>query len=299
MEDLKFKIDGGKWENLKDYNDYDILFLDCEKIQIKDKTKIDLTKLNSADKVRLFLLDQKQNKQYLKRYRNYYNYYNTFKQEELKNLKLFNISKSTKLKDMLTLNFNSAFTCYNSNCNNFLRCYSKKIERFRPSVLKMIARQAVIFNKLPPSVLTEKMKQEVINHFKHNPEAPREVRLCQYGSINQQQFNQLLKVIDKLYYFLVDVNLSFYIYLDDFKQVPEEYRYLINSIFFINSSNIKTYNRFKQDKTQTNKIISMDKIFFDELKNQEQENYNFCYGNCTTCNYCKTAQEKPIIFKNH
>lgn len=62
MEDLKFKIDGGKWENLKDYNNIDILFLDCDKIQIKDKTKIDLTKLNDTDKVRLFLLDQKQNK---------------------------------------------------------------------------------------------------------------------------------------------------------------------------------------------------------------------------------------------
>lgn len=200
---------------------------------------------------------------------------------------------------MLTLNFNSSFCCYNSYCNNFLRCYSKKIERFRPSVLKMIAGQAAIFNKLPASVLTEKMKQEFTDYYTRNPGAPREVRLCQYGSINQLQFNQLLKVINNLYYFLVNNNISFYIYLDDFKQIPEEYRYLINSIFFINSSNIKTYNRFKHDKTPTNKIISIDKVFFDELQNQEPQNYRFCGGNCTTCNYCKTAQEKPILFKNH
>lgn len=257
--------------------------------RIKGKTKIDLSVLSKKDLKKLYYIDKANNRRFIEDYDNYCNYYNNLSYEELKALKLFNNSNASKTRGFWSLSFNSSLKCCNLNCSNFLRCYSKKIEKFRPNVLKSIARQHVLFNKLSIYDLVLKFKPVLSGY------AP--VRLCQYGSIKKEQFIKLLTVLDSLkgQYTANKV----YIYLDKPFKVPSRFKYLINlNYIVINASNRLTYDYFKNQGLRCNLIVSKDKKEVEQYKNDGKD-FKYCNGNCTVCNYCMDYQEKPIIFKNH
>ena len=282
-----------KVSDLRDITQEDIEAADS--YRIRNKFKLDVTQLDDQEKTNLIKLELNHNSKYIQRYNLFYK---EFLKQDLKNLKLFTVSGATKIKNMLVLSFNPGVMCHNSYCNNFLRCYSKKLEKLRPTILKSIARQAAVFNNLPASVLSEKMKQEINNYLNHQENPEKYIRLCDYGSITENQFNKLLQVLNILEPFLIENSIKFYIYLDDYKQVPEELKHLINSVIVLNSSNIYTYYRFKEHNINSNLIASVPVEEYEQLKN-DQVNYFYCPGNCKGCTGCKEYQEKPILFRNH
>lgn len=282
-----------KVSDLRDVTQEDIEAADS--YRIKNKFKLDLTQLDDQERLNLIKLELKHNSKYIKRFNLFYK---EFLKEDLKNSRLFNISKANKTKNMLVLSFNPGVCCNNPKCNNILRCYSKKLEKLRHNILKCIARQASIFNNLPVEDLAGKMKQEIIKYLKNQENPEKYIRLCEYGSITGKQFNKLLQVLNILEPFLIENSIKFYIYLDDYKPVPNELKSLINNVIVLNSSNIYTYYRFKEHKIKTNLIVSVPVEEYQESK-RDQANYFYCPGNCKGCTGCKEHQEKPILFKNH
>ena len=282
-----------KVSDLRDVTQEDIEAADSYKI--KNKFKIDLTELEDQEKLNLIKLELNNNSKYIKRYNIYYK---EFLKEDLKNLKLFTVSGATKTKGFLTLSFSPGVCCHNPNCNNFLRCYSKKLEKLRPNILKSIARQEAAFNNLSIEELAGKMKQEINNYLNRQENPEKYIRLCEYGSITCKQFNKLLQVLNILENFLKSQEVRFYIYLDDYKPVPNELKSLINNVIVLNSSNIYTYYRFKEHNINSNLITSVPVEEYQELK-RDQVNYFYCPGNCKGCTGCKEHQEKPVLFKNH
>lgn len=262
---------------------------DGYRFTIKNKTKIDLSILDKKTLKKLYLIDKANNRRFIEDYNNYCNYYNNLSYSDLKDLDLFTSSNASKTRGFWSLSFNSSLNCCNLNCSNFLRCYSKKIEKFRPNVLKMVARQATIFNRLSINDLVLKFKPVLSGY------AP--VRLCQYGSIKKEQFIKLLTVLDSLkgQYSTNKV----YIYLDKPFKVPSRFKYLINlNYIVINASNRLTYDYFKNQGLSCNLIVSKDKKQVEQLK-KDGKNFKYCNGNCTVCNYCMHYQKEPILFKNH
>ena len=256
---------------------------------IKNKTKLDLSGLCKKDLKKLYYIDKANNRRFIENYNNYCNFYDTLSYDDLKTLDLFNRSSTSKTRGFWSLSFNSSLNCSNLNCSNFLRCYSKKIEKFRPNVLKMVARQHAVFNKLSVEDLVLKFKP-VLSGW-----AP--VRLCQYGSIKKGQFLKLLTVLDALKG-CYDTN-KVYIYLDKPFKIPNKFKYLINlDYLIINCSNKFTYDYFKKQGLKCNLVVSKDKKTVEQDK-KDGKNYKFCGGDCTVCNYCMNHQEQPILFKNH
>lgn len=257
---------------------------------IKNKTKIDLSILDKKTLKKLYLIDKANNKRFIDMYKNYCNNYNKLSYNDLKSLDLFIKSNTTKTTGFWSLSFNSSLVCNNLYCSNFLRCYSKKTEkRFNKNVLKTIARQHVLFNKLSVEDLVLKFKP-VLSGW-----AP--VRLCQYGSVTKKEFLKLLNILDSCNSF-IKPNMV-YIYLDKPFKVPNNLKYLINNGYLvINSSNRFTYDYFKKDGLKTNLIISKEPETVEQYF-KEDKAFKYCGGNCTVCNYCMNHQEQPILFKNH
>lgn len=257
---------------------------------IKDKSKIDLSKIDKETLKKLYYIDKANNNRFINLYNDYLNYYNNLPYGKLKTLDLFNKSNTTKTAGFWSLSFNSSLLCNNLYCSNFLRCYSKKTEkRFNKTVLKMIARQRVIFNKLSVKDLALKFKPVLRGY------AP--VRLCQYGSIKKGQFIKLLKVLDTLKG-TFNTN-KVYIYLDKPFKIPSRFKYLINrGYLIINSSNRFTYDYFIKQGLKNNLIVSQEPKTVERYK-KDGKSFKFCGGNCTVCNYCMNYQNTPILFKNH
>lgn len=257
---------------------------------IEGKTKLDLSVFDKKTLKKLYFIDKANNERYITMYNNYIDYYNTLSYDKLKRLDLFYKSNTSKTTGFWSLSFNSSLICNNLNCSNFLRCYSKKTEkRFNKTVLKLVAKQHTMFQRLSVEDLAAIFKPVVGGY------AP--VRLCQYGSIRKNQFLKLLSVLDSIKG-CYSTN-KIYIYLDKPFKVPNRFKYLINfGYLIINASNYITYSYFKKEGVRCNLIVSKD-IKTVEQDFQDGKNYIYCGGDCTVCNFCMNYQEKPILFKNH